>query len=84
MTLLFTDFDFSPIYKADSDGSWTFSFELQLFFYFYILVKPPLAIFKTNLTFLPKATTELSSVEYDNPLKWSVPKSLFQNPCLLF
>ena len=26
MTLLFIDFDFSPIYKADSGGSWTFSF----------------------------------------------------------
>ena len=28
MTLLFIDFDFSPIYKADSGGSWTFSFDL--------------------------------------------------------
>ena len=26
MTLLFIDFDFPPIYKADSGGSWTFSF----------------------------------------------------------
>ena len=26
MTLLFLDFDFSPIYKADSGGLWTFSF----------------------------------------------------------
>ena len=26
MTLLLIDFDFSPIYKADSGGSWTFSF----------------------------------------------------------
>ena len=28
MTLVFIDFDFPPIYKADSGGSWTFSFEL--------------------------------------------------------
>ena len=27
MTLLFIDFDFSPIYKADSGGSWTFCFD---------------------------------------------------------
>ena len=26
MTLLFIGFDFLPIYKADSGGSWTFSF----------------------------------------------------------
>ena len=26
MMLLFTDFDFSPIYKADSGDSWIFSF----------------------------------------------------------
>ena len=27
ITLLFIYFDFSPIYKADSGGSWTFSFD---------------------------------------------------------
>ena len=29
MALLFIDFDFSPIYKADSGGSWTFSFGIK-------------------------------------------------------
>ena len=32
MTLLFIDFDFSPIYKADSGCSWTFSFTIQYAF----------------------------------------------------
>ena len=27
MTLLFIDFDFFPIYKADSSDSWTFFFQ---------------------------------------------------------
>ena len=52
-----------------------------LFLHWWRLLWPP---FKLNLTFLPEATTELSSVEHDYPLKWSVPKSVFQNPCLLF
>ena len=31
---MFIDFDFSPIYKADSGGSWTFSFIWLLYYTF--------------------------------------------------